>query len=470
MLSNRPPLTIAEAAKLIEAGQLSPVELTEDCLRRIAALDGTYHAFIEVLREPALAAARAAEAEIAGGTYRGPLHGIPVGLKDIYETKGVRTTGHSKVAADHVPTEDATTTAMLDRSGAVNLGKLATWEFAIGGPSFDLPWPPSANPWNAAHDPGGSSSGTGTAVATGMVLGGMGSDTGGSIRFPASLCGLAGIKASYGRVSRAGVMPLSFSLDHAGPMAWTTEDCALMLQVLAGHDPRDPASADVPVPDYRAALDGRMTGLRVGVLRQWYETDAPADAEVAAAVEDSLAVFRDLGAEVVDAPPISPMQDYLAAAFLISRSEAYAIHEDTLKRTPELYGDYARARMTVGALVTGADYVQALRRRRELCVELAGAMREIDLLVLPSTPTTAPKLGGYGRHFNFDRPLYTGPFNLTGSPALSVCCGFGAGHLPIGLQIVGRPFAEAEVMRAGDAYERATRWRAVRPDAAMLAA
>lgn len=471
MLTNeRPPLTIAEAARLIEAGKLSPVELVQDCLGRIDALDGTYHAFITVLHDAAMSAARKAQAEIEAGDYRGPLHGIPIGLKDIYQTVGVTTTAHSRVAADHVPEEDATTTALLAASGAVNLGKLATWEFAIGGPSFDLPWPPAGNPWNPEHDPGGSSSGTGTAVAAGMVLGGMGSDTGGSIRFPAALCGIAGIKPSYGRVSRTGVMPLSFSLDHAGPMAWTSEDCALMLQAIAGHDPRDPASADVPVPDYRAALDGRMTGLRVGMLRQFYEVDAPAEPEVACAVEDSVAVFRDLGAEIVEVPPLSPMADYLAAAFLISRTEAFSIHEDGLRRTPELYGDYARARMCVGALVSGADYMQALRRRRELCVELAEVMREIDLLILPTTPTTAPKLGGYGRHFNFDRPLYTGPFNLTGSPAMSVCCGFGDGQLPIGMQIVGRPFAEATVLRAGDAYERATRWRQTRPEVAALVA
>lgn len=470
MFSNHPPLTIAEAARLIEQRQLSPVALVEECLRRIDALDGTYHAFIEVLREPALAAARRAEDEIAAGRYLGPMHGIPIGLKDIYETKGVRTTGHSKVAADHVPETDATTTAMLEAAGAINLGKLATWEFAIGGPSFDLPWPPSANPWNPEHDPGGSSSGTGSAVGTGMVLGGMGSDTGGSIRFPASLCGIAGIKASYGRISRAGVLPLSFSLDHAGPMAWTVEDCALMMQVLAGHDPRDPASADVPVPDYRAALSGDMKGLRVGVLRQFYETDAPADADCHAAMEASLDVLRDLGAEVVDAPALSPMQDYLAAAFLISRSEAFSIHEQVLQATPELYGEFARARMMVGALVTAADYMQAQRRRRELCVELGGVLRGVDLLVMPTTPTAAPKIGGYGKHFNFDRPLYTGPFNLTGNPALSVCNGFSAAGLPFGLQIIGRPFDEATVMRAGDAYERATQWRSMRPTLTLQAA
>ncbi|SEA39300.1 amidase [Rubrimonas cliftonensis] len=470
MLPNDRPLTIAEAADLIRDGKLSPVGLVEDCLRRIDALDGTYHAFIEVLREPALAAARAAEAEIAAGRWRGPMHGVPIGLKDIYETKGVRTTGHSRVAADYVPTEDATTTAMLEASGAINLGKLATWEFAIGGPSFDLPWPPAGNPWRHDHDPGGSSSGTGTAVATGMVLGGMGSDTGGSIRFPAALCGIAGIKPTYGRVSRAGVMPLSFSLDHAGPMAWTVEDCAIMMQALAGHDPRDPASAELPVPDYRAALTGDAKGLRVGVLRQFYETDAPADADCAAAFDAALAALADLGATVVELPALSPMQDYLAAAFLISRSEAFAIHEETLRASPGLYGEVARERMLMGALVTGADYVQAMRRRRELCVEFAAAMRGVDVVALPTLPTAAPKLGAYGKHFTIDRPLYTTPFNLTGSPALSVCDGFSAEGLPFGLQIVGHPFDEATVMRVGDAYEKATQWRGMRPEPLAMAA
>lgn len=470
MLSNDRPLTIAEAADLVRTGAVSPVTLVEDCLRRIDAWDGAYHAFIEVLREPALEAARRAEADIAAGNYRGPMHGVPIGLKDIYETKGVRTTGHSRVAADHVPTEDATTTSLLEAAGAINLGKLATWEFAIGGPSFDLPWPPSGNPWRPDHDPGGSSSGTGTAVAMGMVLGGMGSDTGGSIRFPAALCGIAGIKPTYGRVSRAGVMPLSFSLDHAGPMAWTVEDCAIMMQALAGFDPRDPASANVPTPDYRAALTGDAKGLRIGVLRQFYEVDAPADADCAAAMEEALGALADLGAEIVEMPPLSPMQDYLAAAFLISRSEAFSVHEATLRATPELYGDIARERMMLGAFVTAADYVQAMRRRRELCAEFADAMKTVDLVALPTLPTAAPKLGAYGKHFTIDRPLYTTPFNLTGSPALSVCDGFSAEGLPFGLQFVGRPFDEATVMRAGDAYERATRWRAMRPEPVAIAA
>ena len=250
-------LTIAEAARLIEKRELSPVELVDSRLDRIARLDGRLHSFIRVLADAARAEARAAETEIAAGKYRGPLHGIPIGLKDIYETAGVATTGHSKVMQDHVPQADAFSVRRLRAAGAIVVGKLATHEFALGGPSFDLPWPPARNPWDTSRFTGGSSSGTGAAVAAGLVLGGTGSDTGGSIRGPAAYCGLAGIKPTYGLISRMGILPLAFSLDHAGPLAWTAEDCAIMLQAMAGHDPADPASADHPIPDYRAALQRR---------------------------------------------------------------------------------------------------------------------------------------------------------------------------------------------------------------------
>ena len=247
-------LTIAEAAALIAAKRLSPVELTRAYLDRIERLNGTLHAYVRVLHDEALAAARAAEAEIAAGHYRGPLHGIPIGLKDIYDTAGVPTEGGSKLCLGRIPASDATTTALLKEAGAIILGKLTTWEFAIGGTAFDTPFPPARNPWNIEHDPAGSSSGSGAAVAAGLCAVAMGSDTGGSIRWPAAWCGLAGLKPTYGRVSRAGIMPLSFSLDHAGPLTWTVEDAAIVLQAIAGHDPRDPASSDRAVPDYRAAL------------------------------------------------------------------------------------------------------------------------------------------------------------------------------------------------------------------------
>ena len=250
-------LTITEAAALIGKREVSPVELIESRLSRIEKLDPTLHCFIRIMGEEARAAARTAEAEIMASRSRGPLHGIPIALKDIYETKGVPTTAHSKVLIDHVPQQDATSVRLLTEAGAIVLGKLATHEFAFGGPSFDLPWPPPRNPWDTSCFTGGSSSGTGAAVAAGLILGGTGSDTGGSIRGPAAFCGLAGLKPSYGRVSRAGILPLGFSLDHAGPMAWTAEDCAIMLQAMAGYDAADPASANRPVPDYRAALSER---------------------------------------------------------------------------------------------------------------------------------------------------------------------------------------------------------------------
>src|SRR5713226_3685530 len=271
-------LTIAEAARLIEKRELSPVELVDSRLDRIARLDGRLNSFIRLLAEEARRYAVDAEAEIAAGKYRGALHGIPIGLKDIYETAGVATTGHSKVMQDHVPKADAFSVERLRAAGAVVMGKLATHEFALGGPSFDLPWPPARNPWDLSRFTGGSSSGTGASVAAGLVLGGTGSDTGGSIRGPAAYCGLAGIKPTYRLISRMGILPLAFSLDQAGPLAWTAEDCAIMLQAMAGHDPADPASADHPIPDYHAALQRDANGLRLGLVSHFYKRDNEANA------------------------------------------------------------------------------------------------------------------------------------------------------------------------------------------------
>src|SRR5271156_6319793 len=323
-------LTIAEAGALIGKRELSPVELTESRLARIERLDGKLHTFIRVLREPALAAARAAEAEIMAGKRRGPLHGIPIGLKDIYETKGVPTTGHSKVLIDHVPQRDATSVRRLTEAGAIVLGKLATHEFAFGGPSFDLPWPPARNPWDTSRFTGGSGSGTGAGVAAGLILGGTGSDPGGSIRGPAAFCGLAGLKPSYGRISRAGILPLAFSLDHAGPMAWTAEDCAIILQAMAGQDPADPASANQPIPDYRAALTGGVKGLRIGLVRHFYERDNEANAATQAAIAAAAQTLEGLGCTVRELT-LSPLADWAACGMAIMQCEAYAIHEANLR-------------------------------------------------------------------------------------------------------------------------------------------
>src|SRR5437762_5182271 len=299
-------LTITEAARLIEQRELSPVELVDSRLDRIARLDDRLHSFIRVLADHARRDAQTAEAEIANGRYRGPLHGIPIGLKDIYETAGVATTGHSKVMQDHVPKADAFSVAKLRQAGAVVMGKLATHEFAFGGPSFDLPWPPARNPWDTSRFTGGSSSGTGAAVPAGLVLGGTGSDTGGSIRGPAAYCGLAGIKPTYGLISRMGILPLAFSLDHAGPLAWNAEDCAIFLQAMAGHDSADPASANRPVRDYRAALQRDVNGLRLGLVRHFYERDNEANAATRNAIDAAAKQLEALGCSVRDIP-LSPL-------------------------------------------------------------------------------------------------------------------------------------------------------------------
>lgn len=454
--------TIAGAAAEIAAGRLSPVALAEDCLARIDRHDAALHAFIRLERERAMAAARTAEAEIKAGRRRGALHGIPFAHKDIYETAGIPTTCHSKLLQDYVPERDAFTVARLGEAGIVMMGKLATHEFAVGGPSFDLPWPPARNPWAIEHFTGGSSSGTGAAVSAGFVLGGTGSCTGGSIRLPAAYCGLAGIKPTYGLVSRTGIQPLAFTLDHSGPLAWTVEDCAILLQAMAGHDPADPASAKVTIPDYQGALTGDLKGIRIGVVRHFYETDLTASPEVGAATEASLGVLSRLGASVRDVT-LPPLQDWNACGWLILVSEAYAVHEPWLKARYNDYGHNFRQRITLGAFFTAADYQAAVRLRRELNDKLARVMADVDLLVLPTTLTPAPRLDQVPPFGSFETPSFTMPFNVSGSPALALCNGFSASGLPLSLQIVGRPFEEALVLRAGHAYEQATGWKQRRP-------
>jgi aspartyl-tRNA(Asn)/glutamyl-tRNA(Gln) amidotransferase subunit A len=455
-------LTIAEASALIANRELSPVDLVQSRLARIERFDGELHSFIRVLAEEAITAARLAEAEIMAGYCRGPLHGIPIGLKDIYETKGVPTTGHSKVMIDHVPQRDATSVQRLTEAGAIVIGKLATHEFAFGGPSFDLPWPPARNPWDTSRFTGGSSSGTAASVAAGLVLGGTGSDTGASIRAPAAFCGVAGLKPSYGRISRIGILPLAFSLDHAGPMAWTAEDCAIMLQAMAGHDPADPASADRPVPDYRAALSGEVNGLRIGLVRHFYEADNPANEVTQQGIAAAVKVLEDLGCSVRELR-LSPLDEWAACGVTIMLAEGYAIHEQILRERFTDYGEIFRDRMALAALITGADYIAAVRRRRELAAEFVTAMANLDLVMTAVVPSEAPPIGAVGKFAIFERPLLTIPFNVTGSPAISVCCGYTPAGLPLAFQVVGKPFDEATVLKLAHAYENATPWRSVRP-------
>ena len=457
-----PFLTIAEAAGLISAKKLSPIELTRMCLDRVKKLDPTLQSFLLVTEARAMADAQAAEDRMMAGALKGPLDGIPIGHKDIYNTAGIRTTAHSKLLQDNVPAEDSVVVAKWAEAGSVLMGKLATHEFAMGGPSFDLPWPPARNPWNPDHFTAGSSSGTGAAVAAGLVLGGTGSDTGGSIRGPSALCGIAGIKPTYGLSSRRGVLPLSQTLDHTGPMAWTVQDCALLLQAMAGYDPLDPASADRPVANFSADLDKGAKGLRIGVIRHFHEVDNPVSPATRQGIEDALAIFRSEGAEIRDVT-LSPMMDYNAPGWVILTAEAYAVHEPWLKERFNDYGELLRDRLAFGALLRASEYVQALRRRRVLCEEMRDAMADVDILITASAPAEAPKIDEVPKWLMFEKPNFTMPFNLTGLPALSVCAGYGAGGLPVSLQIVGKPFAEATVLRAGHAYEMATNWRSTRP-------
>lgn len=458
--------SIAQASRDIAAGKLSPVALTDLLLSRIASHNSTLNAYITVTADLARKQARQAEADIKAGRYWGPMHGIPIGYKDIFQTAGILTTGHSRSLIDRVPTEDATAVAKMNAAGAICLGKLATHEFAFGGPSFDLPWPPARNPWNTDHFTGGSSSGTGAAVTGGLALGGFGSDTGGSIRLPAAFSGLVGIKPTYGRVSRSGVYPLSFSLDHAGPLAWTAEDCALMLQVMAGHDPADPASANVPVPDYGKLLDRDLTGVRIGVLRHFWE-EADATAETVQAMEAALAVLKKLGAQLVDIQ-LPSLQDYTATTALILLVEAAAVHQEVLQKSPELLGEILRKRLYLASMFSGADYVQALRRRRELCDAYTAATQDVDVVFTATTPGPAKRLEDMHWFYTFATPMLTMPFNLTGSPTVATRAGFSANGLPLSFQLAGKPFDEATVLAVANAYEKATDWVNMRPAIAKL--
>jgi len=454
--------TIAAAAKQIAAKQLSPVELTQACLDRVKALDGRLHAFVHLTEERALAEARAAEAAIMAGGPRGPLHGIPIGLKDIVDTKGIPTTCQSKILQDNIPDSDATCTEKLAAAGAVLIGKTTTHEFADGGPSFDLPKPPARNPWNTDHFTAGSSSGTGAGVAAGLILGGIGTDTGGSIRGPAALCGIAGIKPTYGLVSRAGVAPAAFSLDHIGPMAWTAEDCALMLQALAGHDPRDPASSDRPVPNYTASLGSGIKGLRIGVIHHFHEVDYKVSEGTQRGIDAAISTLREMGAEIREVQ-LSPLQDWQACGSLISITERASAYDEWARTRLGDFSERVQRRLMLGALVSGVDYVQAVRRRRELRAELKAAMAGLDIVVTAAAPAEAPKIDNVPVWDVFDRPSFTIPFNVAGYPAISICAGYGKGALPVAVQLVGKPFDEATVFRVADAFEKATPFRNTRP-------
>jgi len=454
-------LTIAEAARRIAARTLSPVEYTEHLLARVAALDPQLNAFITVTADLARAQAKQAEAELMAGRPRGPLHGVPLALKDIYNTRGILTSGGSKVGIGHIPDRDAACTRKLAEAGMVLLGKLQTHEFAHGGPSVDLPWPPSRNPWHLEHFTGGSSSGSGAAIAAGLVPASLGSDTGGSIRGPASFCGLAGLMPTSGLVSRTGVIPNSFTFDHCGPMAWTVEDCALLLQGIAGYDAADGGSIKAGIPDYRAALTGDIKGLKIGVLRHYWEEDLPAHPEHRQAMDAALDVFRKLGAHVEDCRA-RPMMDSLDVKVVIGESEIFSVHADNLRTRPADFGRDFLGRILPACLFTSADYFAATREHRRIVAEMQALYGKYDVLVTAGFGP-APRIDAH-RTINFWQKsnVFT-PSNVTGGPALELCNGFSQAGLPLGMQVIGRPFDEATVLRVGDAYERATAWRQRRP-------
>ena len=460
--------TIVELAPRLRRKEVSPVELTRSCLDRIEKLNATLNAFITVTAESALAEARAAEMEISRGEWRGPLHGIPIALKDLIDTAGTGTTAASAVFEHRVPTEDAEVVRRLRQAGAVILGKNNLHEFAYGGSSLVSFFGDVHNPWNTERIAGGSSGGSAAAIATGLCYAAIGTDTAGSIREPAALCGCVGIKPTYGRVSGRGVIPLSWSLDHVGPLAATVGDAAVVLQVIAGYDPLDVGSADVPVSDYVSGLSEVTKNLRIGIPRAYFFDDL--DDEVRVAVEQAFFVIGTLVANVRD------VRIEVTSDRTVQAAESFAYHAENVARTPELYQAETLRRIRSGEKISAGEYIQ---RRREMDEERRRALdffADVDLLVTPTMPIPAPAIADLRRNPDALRPAElkllrnTRPFNVWGLPAVSVPCGFTKSGLPIGLQIAGPHWREDLVLRLADAYEEATEWHGRRPASAAPAA
>jgi aspartyl-tRNA(Asn)/glutamyl-tRNA(Gln) amidotransferase subunit A len=459
-------LTIAQLGELLRTKQVSPVEVTRVSLDYAEQQNGRYNAFIAIWREAALQAAHDAERRIGQGTYLGPLHGVPMALKDIFATRGCRVTNGSKIYAESTPDTDATVVARLRAAGAIFMGSLNLYQFACGSvanPDYGA----VRNAWDTTRIAGGSSSGSGTAVAADLCFGTLGTDTGGSIRVPATLNGLVGLKPTYGRVSRHGIFPLSWSMDHAGPLSKDVRDTALLMNVIAGHDPHDPTTAQVPVPDYTAALTGDMHGVRIGVPHPYFFTALqPAVRE---AVAQALAQLTHLGA-VVEEQTLRHLEEAPAALWTILSGDAGVVHEEHLhSRAADLDAE-VRQLAQMGQDLRAADYIKAQRSRDVINAELLQALEQVDVLVTPTAPIVAPRLGESTVEIDGEavpmRPAlrrFTLPFNLAGLPACTVPCGFSSEGLPIGLQIIGKPFAEATVLRVAHAYESSTDWHRRHP-------
>ena len=461
-MSDLHTLSLSEASTLIRDRKLSPVEYTRALVEHTERHDGKLNAFLRFTPEIALADAQRAETEIMTGSWRGPLHGVPYGLKDIVDYAGLPTTGHSAILKDSTAATDAFVTRKLRAAGGVFMGKLSTHEFAIGGPCFDLPWPPARNPWNRDHFCGGSSSGSGSATAAGFVPVAIGTDTGGSIRNPASMCGVTGMKPTYGYVSRRGVFPLAYSLDHVGPLTRTVRDNAIVLDLIAGHDPNDPGSVPRDGSNCTALLDRGVEGLRIGVVRHFYTRDLVADAEMTASIEQALTQLEALGAVVREVETL-PLQQFAACNRTLLVSEAYAVHERWLRERPQDYGDLTRERLFPGAFVSAAEYVNASRMRLKMTAAFNSLFDDVDVVVTASAHDPACRIDDPKQvEYTYARQARA-PFNLTGNPALALPTGFSAGGLPLGMQIVGRPFGEATIYRVAQAYEAAAGWTKRQP-------
>ncbi len=453
--------SIRQISELLRKGSLSPVELTEDCLARIEKLNPRLNAFITVTADSARAQARTAEAEIRRGNWRGPLHGIPLALKDLIDTAGVRTTAASSLFKDRIPAEDAEVVRRLREAGAVLLGKQNLHEFAYGGSSMVSYFGEVRNAWNSEHIAGGSSGGSATAVAAGLGYGAIGTDTAGSVREPAALCGVVGLKPTYGRVSARGVIPLSISLDHVGPIARTVADVAVILQAIAGFDAKDKASVDVPVEDHVAALGKSLEPLRIGVPRKFFFEDL--DADVASAMNHALSGLATLGAELRE------LELPMSTDRTLQSAEAYAFHAEFVARSPELYQPETLRRIRSGEKVSPEKVLECRRDLERARRDITATFDDVDLLVTPTTPIPAPTIAELKQNPDLLRPRElvllrnTRPINVWGLPAISIPCGFTPSGLPIGLQITGPHWGEAKVLQLAHAYEQATAWHKREP-------
>ena len=463
-----PFLPATELSALIRSGDVSPVEAAEAYLDRIGQIDGKLNSYITVCRDEALAEAQQAEKEIAAGNYRGPMHGLPVAVKDQFYTKGIRTTGGSAILKDLVPNEDATVVAKLKAAGSVLLGKLNMSEYAMGD-AFFHPFGTPHNPWDLSRNPGTSSSGSGAATAAFLCATSLGEDTGGSIRGPASFCGLVGIRPSWGRVSRYGVLGASWSMDTVGPISRTTADCAMTLGAIAGYDPKDPSTWDVPVPDYLSMLTGEIRGLKVGVIRERVDTEA-VDPEVRDNVVQAIAVLGEMGADIQDVS-IPLIVDSAAISNTIILTDAAGVHRQGIDEHLGEYDHNIQIRLLVGSIIPAQAHQKAIKLRQVLRQQILDALEKVDVLVMPTSSIPAspiPTKAGIGSKQEVldglaGRRSFTAPFNVANTPALSINCGFTSQNLPVGFQIAGKPFDEGTLFRVAHAYEQATDWHTRRP-------